>query len=59
MITGTQWLTMASKRRLEDGVSPAMFRQNLDKAMPWLDCLIPLLLMLPNVKCTSFSSLRR
>ncbi|GER56417.1 nucleotide-sugar transporter family protein [Striga asiatica] len=30
-ITGTQWLTIASNRRQEDGVSPAGWRQNFDE----------------------------
>ena len=55
-MTGTQWLAMASKRRFDDGVSPAMLRQNLEERIPCSDSLIPPCWTLPNAKCTSFSS---
>lgn len=56
MITGTQWLAIASNRRLEEGVSPARWRQNLDPCMPIVALLIPPLPLVPASKCTPASS---
>ena len=59
MITGTQWLAMASKNRFEEGVSPAMLRQNLEDLMPLAARRIPSPRAVPKEKWTSFSSLSR
>ncbi len=37
-MTGTQWLTIASKRRQDDGVSPAGCKQKRDERIPLVAC---------------------
>ncbi len=37
-MTGTQWLAIASKRRQEDGVSPAGCKQKRDERIPLVAC---------------------